>query len=238
MKKAAVLWTGGKDSALALFESHSSFQIDCLVTFTPESQCRFYAHPLPLIRAQAESIGLPHHCIPIKKPFDRSYTEAIAALRDDGIETVITGDIAQVNGYPNWVQARAKGILDVHMPLWESARAKLLNRLISHGFEVMCTLAYKHHFTPTIVGERLDTALIDRLLGLSRSTGLDICGENGEYHTSVLNGPLFQYGIQLAVPRIRESAEFHYLDYSHVTTTKSQPLPKQPIGRHPDLHGH
>lgn len=215
MKKAVVLWTGGKDSALALFESQDSFLIDRLVTFTPESQRRFYAHPLPLIQAQAKSIGLPHHCISIKKPYNSSYTDAIKALKDDGIDILITGDISRVDGNPNWIKERAEGILDVHVPLWEANRKELLDRLIINGFEVLCTLAYDKYFTPTIAGNHLDTTLYEKLSQLNKTGNIDICGENGEYHTCVLYAPFFQTRIQLINPCIKKREDFHYLDFDY-----------------------
>lgn len=103
MQKAAVLWTGGKDSVLALFESLRHFSIDRLVTFVPKPRHRFYAHPLELMNAQAESIGLPHQCLTVKEPFKDSYQKALSGLAQGGIDTVITGDIAPVDGQPNWI---------------------------------------------------------------------------------------------------------------------------------------
>lgn len=85
MKKAAVLWTGGKDSALALFESMGDFHIECLVTFVPTSGKNFVAHPLALMQLQAESIGLEHRCVPITEPFERAMLMQSLHLRTVGL---------------------------------------------------------------------------------------------------------------------------------------------------------
>ncbi|MDH5436921.1 MAG: diphthine--ammonia ligase [Gammaproteobacteria bacterium] len=219
MKNAAILWTGGKDSALALFESIGKFALDRLVTFVPEPQTEFLAHPVTLMKFQAESIGLRHQNIPIRKPFKDSYVEAIAGLKESGVEVLITGDISSVNNQPNWIKQCAEGILETHMPLWEVNRKELLHKLRDNDFEVICSLAYKKDFTNTIVGKRLDSALIEKLLDLGSRSGFDPCGENGEYHTCVLSAPFFDYKLKLLGENIKETDKFYYLVFEEIEKT-------------------
>ena len=81
--------------------------LDKLVTFVPQN-AHFRAHDLHLMTWQAKAIGLPHRRIIIEPPYDAGYERALAALRADGIECVVTGDIAEVGGHPNFVTARAE----------------------------------------------------------------------------------------------------------------------------------
>lgn len=214
MKKAVVLWTGGKDSALALLESLDIYSIDRLVTFVPEFETEFLAHPVKLMKIQAESMGLRHQCMTIREPYDESYKNAIAQLKHDQIETLITGDISTVGNQPNWIKQCSHGILNTHMPLWDTNRKELLEKIEINQLDVVCSLSYKQYFKRTITGKHFDLSLINHLLKLEETTGIDPCGENGEYHTCVLSAPFFRYKIKLLDVKINEMDEFFYLDYS------------------------
>ena len=209
MKKAAVLWTGGKDSALAFQVSLSLYDIRGLVCFVPADNRQFYAHPTQLMELQARKIGLPIEFMPISEPYDLSYRQQIEAIRDSGIEVLITGDISTVGGMPNWIDGVASGLVDVYKPLWELDRESILETLISNKFAVICSLAYKKYFQSTIAGRYLDSELISELKQLP----IDACGENGEYHTWVLNAPFFKEPVQLECIQITEAAEYCYLTY-------------------------
>ena len=207
--KAAILWTGGKDSALALQVSLNLYDIRRLVCFVPADGRQFYAHPTELMELQARKIGIPIEFVPISEPYKRSYRQQIEMLRDNGIEMLITGDISTVNGMPNWIDGVAVGLVAVYKPLWELDRDAILDTLISNEFKVICSLAYKKHFQATIAGRYLDVELISELKQLP----IDICGEQGEYHTWVLDAPFFKAPVQLEGTRVIDAAEYCYLTY-------------------------
>src|SRR5689334_1567916 len=118
MRNAAMLWTGGKDSLLALREAcRDGCTIRCLVTFAPPEGA-FLAHPLRLIEMQAKALAVPHHVLRITAPYDRGYEMALRGLREQSdIDCVVTGDIAEVAGHPNWVRERSRRVgMDVHTP--------------------------------------------------------------------------------------------------------------------------
>lgn len=209
MIKAAVLWTGGKDSALALHLSLKSYDIEKLICFVPADNRQFYAHPRQLMALQARKIGIPIDFVPISEPYKLSYRKQIEKIRNHGIEVLITGDISTVGGMPNWIDEVTAGLVGVHKPLWELDRGGILDTLASNQFEVVCSLSYKKHFQPTITGQYLDLALISELKQLP----IDACGEQGEYHTWVLDAPFFQASVQLAGTRIVDAPEYCYLTY-------------------------
>ncbi len=211
--KAAVLWTGGKDSALALQVSLNLYDIRRLVCFVPADDRQFYAHPTPLMELQARKIGIPIEFMPIAEPYRSSYRQQIRVLRDSGIETLITGDISTVNGMPNWIESVATNLVGVYKPLWELDRHTILNTLIAEKFEVLCSLAYKKFFLPTITGRYLDAELISELKRLP----VDACGEQGEYHTWVLDAPFFKASLQLKGIRVVDAAEYSYLTYEQAS---------------------
>ena len=213
MKKAAVLWTGGKDSALAFQVSLNLYDIRRLICFIPADNRQFYAHPTELMELQARKIGIPIAFIPISEPYKSSYRQQIETVRDSGIKVLITGDISMVDGMPNWIEEVAAGLVEVHKPLWELDRHAILDTLISDKFKVVCSLAYKKHFQPTIAGRYLDAELISELKQLP----IDACGEQGEYHTWVLDAPFFKEPVQLEGTRVVEAVAYCYLTYEGIT---------------------
>ena len=213
MMKAAVLWTGGKDSALALHRSLNLYDIKTLICFVPADNRQFYAHPRQFITLQAQKIGIPIEFVSISEPYKLSYRRQIEAIRDTGIEVLITGDISTVDGMPNWIDEVATGLVGVEKPLWELDRGAILDTLASDQFEVVCSLSYKKHFQTTIAGKSLDLELISQLKQLP----IDPCGEQGEYHTWVLDAPFFKAPVQLEGTRIVDTPEYCYLTYERST---------------------
>jgi len=188
---AAVLWTGGKDSAVALAEAAGRFDALRLVTFVPADGADFKAHPLALIEAQAAALPWPHTRAAVRAPYAEGYRAAIAALADEGVGTLVTGDIAEVDGHSNWIAERAAGLCEVWHPLWGVERVAHLERLLRDGYEVLVSLAKRSHRDGALAGRRLDAALLAELRADAAAGLLDPCGENGEYHTWVLDGPHF-----------------------------------------------
>ena len=138
MRHAAMLWTGGKDSALALSEAKAlGYTVRCLVTFAPPNPT-FLAHPMAFIELQAQALGLPHRIVTVSKPLEYAYEAGLSQLRDEtGIDGVITGDIAEVDGHPNWIRERSTAIgMRVSTPLWGRDRTTLLRRLRRAGFRI------------------------------------------------------------------------------------------------------
>ena len=125
--RVAALWTGGKDCALACEHvREAGLVVDLLVTFAPPDAA-FRAHPLPVLAAQAASLGLEHRIVLLEPPYDASYRRAFEALAAEGVTHIVTGDIDRVDGQPNWVRECADGLaLEVLTPLWESDREALL----------------------------------------------------------------------------------------------------------------
>ena len=199
MQSAAMLWTGGKDCSLALYEAgRDGYDVRCLVTFAP-SNPNFLAHPPAFIKMQAQALALPHHILPISEPFEKSYEAALCKLREEmGINTVITGDIAEVGGSPNWIRERSRPVgMNVHTPLWGRERLALLQQQLASGFKAIFSCVNTRWLAAGWVGRELDDAAIAELRGIRDRTGLDLCGEEGEYHTLVTDGPSFAHAIHI-----------------------------------------
>ncbi|MCX5714969.1 MAG: diphthine--ammonia ligase, partial [Candidatus Omnitrophica bacterium] len=190
--RATVLWTGGKDSALAFHKARlAGYEIVNLLTFVPE-KADFLAHPLPFIKYQAEAIGMPHHEVVIEAPVEGGYEKAIRAFKDKHkIDAFITGDIAEVNGLPNWIRERCRNSgVDVLTPLWGANRREVFMELLSSGFKVIISCVKTGCLDEEWLGRELDKKALSELIAIGNKTGLDICGEQGEYHTLALDGPI------------------------------------------------
>ncbi len=194
--KSVVLWTGGKDCVLAMKKALDlGFEVVELVTFIPKDP-DFKAHPLHVIQKQAESIGLPHQLVEIGKPFNKSYELAIQSLIDRGIECLITGDIDLVLGYPNWIDERCENLkINVFKPLWKQNRMDILNDLLAFGFDLIFSAVKCDIFDPSWIGRKINHDAIADLNLLS----CDLCGENGEYHSIVVDCSLFSKPINLKI---------------------------------------
>lgn len=209
--RAAALWTGGKDCALALLESRrAGLDISELVTFAPPSP-RFLAHPLPFMARQAEALGLPHRVMTVAGDAREGYAAAVAALRREGFTTLVTGDIAEVEGRPNWMRAVCRGTgVEVATPLWGRKRDELLARLLDSGVEAVFSLVKRPWFTRAWVGRPIDARAVADLTALEPAP--DPCGENGEYHSLVLAAPGFRRPLRLGPFSVAESGDMMYLE--------------------------
>ncbi len=212
---AAVLWTGGKDSALAMHEAQrAGCNITLLVTFAPPNET-FLAHPLPFIRKQAAAIGLPHRVIRVRAPFRRGYEKGIRLLMEkNDIGTLITGDIAEVGGQPNWIRQCAEPLgVEVLTPLWGRDRLALLKRLLTLKFRIIFSCVKKPWLTPRWAGRLINEKAVAELRDLRKKNGIDLCGENGEYHTLTLDGPMFQRRLRIVLSSRRTKNEMTFLEF-------------------------
>jgi len=196
---AAVLWTGGKDSCLALYEAHLiGYQLKYLITLAPANP-KFLAHPIPVMKLQSEALGIPHLVLEITQPYKESYLNAFRMLKDNySIDTLITGDVDEVDGHSNIVKEYADETgLEVFFPLWKKDRQEIMNKFFEYNFQWLFSLVKQPHFTNPWVGRTFTKDAYDDLLFLKEKSGIDICGENGEYHSLVLDAPLFERRIRI-----------------------------------------
>jgi diphthine-ammonia ligase len=209
-----VLWTGGKDSALA-FEAvrRDHHKIRELVTFVPQGG-RFLAHPLDLMDAQAASIGLSHRRVVIRPPYKNGYDSVILRLREQGVTTLVTGDISEIDGQENWIFERAQAVgVEVRRPLWHRERRQILEDMLDWGIQAVITAAREPPLGPQWVGRNLDVDAVNQLQELSSIGVLDLCGEQGEYHTFVFDSPSFRTPIRIPSFTRNRVGNLHYADF-------------------------
>jgi uncharacterized protein (TIGR00290 family) len=188
-KRAAVLWTGGKDSTLALCRAREAgLEIACFATFYPTGEeAPFKAHPLNALREVAAAADFEIDLIPVSPPYRAAYIKGLEDLRDRRlIDSVVTGDIDVVDGLPNWIGQCCEGLgLQTVMPLWQRARELLLREVIERGIVARISWINSPHIPQAWLGRIIDARFVTDIQSLAQHVNIDICGENGEYHTMV-----------------------------------------------------
>lgn len=146
---------------------------------------------------QARALGLPHFLLDVKEPYEDGYAEGIKFLRDRvRVEAVVTGDIDVVAGHSNWIADRCKGLgVEVIRPLWREPRISLMKELLSRGIEAEITWINHSEMPISWRGRIINEQLLAEMVTLSERTGMDLCGENGEYHTMVVRAPMFHASV-------------------------------------------
>lgn len=188
--RTAISWSGGKDSYLALHRSSSAYDVVAMLTMFGEDGARSRSHGLrpAILEAQAERLGLPLYA---GRGSWASYESDYRQLLDDvcalGITHVIFGDIMYASNreFPERVCA-AHGLTAVE-PLWEEPTGALFREFVATGADARIVTLRDGVVDPSWLGRRLTLHLLDDI----QRAGFDPCGEHGEYHTVVLDAPLF-----------------------------------------------
>jgi len=194
--KAAVSWSGGKDSALALYHllQDNTYSLHSLFTIVDAGSCRINIHGVheSLIDEQAKSIGLPLHKIYQQNKSNTSFEslmgEHLSRLKDEGVTHIVFGDIFLRDLRSYRERLLEKYGLSGLFPLWNKETKHLLDDFFSLGFEAYCCASQSE----SITGDPITASFISKL-----PPGSDPCGENGEYHCFCTNGPIFRYPIDI-----------------------------------------
>jgi len=187
---ALVSWSGGKDSCLAMWRARQSgMTIRRLITAMDESGESSRSHGIPpeLIQAQADALGAE---LRFYKTSWGNYEERfIATLRDahaTGIRHAVFGDIDLVP-HREWEEkVCAKAEITPVLPLWDEPRRKLVDEFLALGFKAVVVCVNGKYLGPEFCGREFDEAFLADL-----PASVDACGENGEFHTFVYDGPAF-----------------------------------------------
>jgi uncharacterized protein (TIGR00290 family) len=188
--RAAVSWSGGKDSYLALHRSQTQFDVIAAITMFNEPGTRSRSHGLrpEVVDAQARRLRLT----PVRghgswETYEEGYRSALRQARSLGITHVIFGDIMYDSNreFPERVCA-AEGLITVE-PLWGDPTEALYREFIDTGASARIVTVRDGVLDPTWLGRSLTLDTLGDLI----AAGVDPCGEHGEYHTVVVDAPLF-----------------------------------------------
>ncbi len=205
-------WSGGKDSAMAYYRAaQSGMTPQRLLTMFQEDEELSKSHALPLqvVQAQADRLDVP---LMIRgagwDDYEAKFLDAMDECRADGITHGVFGDI-DLEGHLEWVQKTCakSGIIPIH-PLWQEPRRSILEELLAVGFEAVIVVVNTNMMPAEYVGQTFTRQLMDELEAL----GIDSCGENGEFHTVVLDGPIFSSRVPVTFGEVRENEGYVFLN--------------------------
>lgn len=190
-ERCALSFSGGKDSLLALDRAvRANRHVDYLVTLydAMSERVRFHGVPLALIQAQAEALGIPllsYATTP--ENFESVFLQSLADLHQDGVSAILFGNI-HLEDVRAWYEERTTAAGLTHLePLWGEAPGMLVRECIARGYTATITSIELGRAKPAWLGATLTEPLVEDF----ERTGIDPCGERGEYHTFVSAGPLF-----------------------------------------------
>ena len=215
-ERVALSWSGGKDSALALWVLREELGIEpaALLTTVTEEFGRVSMHGVrrELVRAQAEAVGLPlvEIGIPAACPnevYEQRMAAALASPPLAGAGTIAFADLylEEIRAYR---EQRLRGAgREALFPLWGLDTGALARRFIAAGFEATLVCVDPSQIDPAFAGRAFDESLLAEL-----PAGADPCGENGEFHTFVHAGPIFTAPIAVATGETVEREGFVFTD--------------------------
>ena len=193
--KLAALFSGGKDSAFAIYIAQQyGWEITHLVTLVSRSQESYMFHVpnIHLTEALAEAMNIPLVKQETAGEKEEELEDLKAALSIPGIDGVLTGAIASDYQWSRINRVCHDLGLRVFSPLWRKDHAMLVKDMIDAGFEMMIVGVYAYGLDEKWLGRTLDMDAFDELLALREKYGISPAGEGGEFETLVLNAPYFK----------------------------------------------
>ncbi len=192
-----ISWSGGKDSALAAYRAQrQGHRLVCLLNCAAEDGSRVRSHGFPaeVVALQARAMGLPLAQVYTSwEEYEAHFKDALRTLKASEIEGGVFGDM-DLEGHREWVERVCGEVgLQPLLPLWKADPWALLEEFWGAGFQAL------------VVATRLDPAFLGRPLGRELvaemvARGAHPCGEQGEYHTLVTDGPLFRRPLRVEIP--------------------------------------
>jgi uncharacterized protein (TIGR00290 family) len=189
-------WSGGKDSAMALhaLQAAGTCRITALLTTITEEYNRISMHGVrrALLERQAESLGLPLHAVLIppqciNATYEERMKEALAEYSARGVARVAFGDIFLEDLRLYRERKLAEAGMSALFPIWKRDTRELARDFVRLGFQAITVCVDPRVLDPSFSGRLLDASFFSDL-----PPGVDPCGENGEFHTFVFDGPIFK----------------------------------------------
>ena len=225
--KALISWSSGKDSAFALHDIRQSGEFDVVgaLTTVTETFERVSIHGVrrEILLAQLDAAGLPPRIVPIPYPcpnvvYEARMGDAVAQAVRDGITHIIFGDLylADIRAYRE-AKLAGTGITPV-FPLWQRPTLPLAHAMIASGLEAWLATVDLKHLQAEFAGRRFDLSLLADL-----PEGIDPCGENGDFHTCGVAGPIFSRRLPVATGERVERDGYAYCDLVLEQNPSSRP---------------
>jgi len=195
----AVAWSGGKDSCLACYKAiKESYTVsNLLIMMADNSTSNFHLISSDLLDAQSTAIGIPIiKQVTSPDMYENNFRNALLDLKNKGVEGLVTGDVFDVALHEEgWLDriCREVGLIPIR-PLWHLDTKKILTEFINEGFKAIVVRIKNKLIGLDWLGREINQTFYQDLLNLGT---IDPCGEHGEYHSFVIDGPIFKNRIEI-----------------------------------------
>ena len=211
-----VSWSSGKDCAFALHQvkTEGQFEVVGLLTTLNQENDRVAMHGVrkELLEMQMDALSLPAEMVMLPMPCDNeTYRQLIGdtveTLRGRGVQQVVFGDLflEDIRQYRE-EQMQGSGLAPL-FPLWLRDTGQLSREMVESGLRAVVTCVDQRALSAEYVGRQYDHAFLDEL-----PSGVDPCGENGEFHTLVTDGPMFSAAIPVQIGKKVTRGDFVFVD--------------------------
>ncbi|MTK69137.1 diphthine--ammonia ligase [Turicibacter sanguinis] len=210
--KFVMSYSCGKDSTLSLYRMIKAGHEPLALLITVDKKvCRSWFHGVPkhLLEEVSKSLNIPLLLVEsIGDNYKETFEEALGKAKEQGAEACVFGDI-DLEAHRTWCTDRCEAVgLEVVFPLWLEDREVLTHEFIDLGFTTVLKNVKLECLGEEFLGKVLTKELVEKI----KATGSDACGENGEYHSFVYDGPLFSYPVSFEVGENILTETHGYLD--------------------------
>lgn len=208
--KFVLSYSGGKDCMLALYRKIQDGCIPvALLTTVKKSACETWTHGLSydLLEQVSKSLEIPVIYAECDvSEYEIKFEEKLKVTKEMGATSVVYGDI-DIELHKQWGIDRATNAgLDYEFPLWQENREKLVHEVIDNGFKAIIKKVNLDCMSEDFLGKTLTKELVEKI----KTTGSDPCGENGEYHTFVVDGPIFNHRIEVKQDDFKPESSYRF----------------------------
>ncbi len=217
-------WSGGKDSSLALHAvlQDSSLEVKALLTTLTRDYERISMHGVrrSLLLKQAAALGLPLEEVWITSgasnaDYESAMKECLLRYRSKGVKRVVFGDLFLEDIRRYREDRLAELNLTGFFPLWKKDTRKLAEDFIAAGFKALIVCTDPKQIDPSFCGREYDQAFLSDL-----PPSVDPCGENGEFHTFVYDGPIFRRPVEVKKGEVVHREGFYFCDLGNPDSSR------------------
>ena len=201
-------YSGGKDCMLAVHRAirQGMKPMGLITTYnTDMERSWFHGIPEPILQEVSRSVGVPVVLIRTSgEAYRDNFVKELRRQKELGAEVCVFGDI-DIEGHLEWCTdvCRDAG-LEAYFPLWQESREALVRESIGEGFVANLTVVDTRRLTAGHLGKQLNLKLMESI----KAEGADVCGENGEYHTFVSDGPIFAHPVPFKFGEKEQSGNY------------------------------
>lgn len=211
-EKFVISFSGGKDSTLALYRMiKMGYEPVALLITVKKDSDKSWTHNLnrKLLKDVSENLNiklLEVECDALH--YENEFEKSLKKAKELGANICAFGDI-DIEEHKNWDTKRCEAVgIKPMFPLWQENRESLVYEFIDSGFTTIVKTVNLNYLDKSYLGKKLTKELVEKI----KKTGSDACGENGEYHTFVVDGPLFKEKINFKINGIKIEKNYGHLD--------------------------